>query len=200
MTRTLTTDETLIYHESTLTRLKASQLVESFRTAQTEALRSLAPKAPTASYLFGDPEHPAGSYLMAGAYPDGSYRILTVESPTTGRGVYQPTMRTRSEDCPPPVEASKIIRPRWMEPTAAAHLVELYRRLQAAQPWPSKPPEFFRSDPHHPWPTERVTGAYPDGSYLIESGGEWHIENPTEWTHAALPHPYTRRELERVTA
>ncbi len=200
MTRTLTTEETLIYHQSTLTRDRAKQLVESFRAAQTEALRCRRPHAPTASYLFGDPEHPNGSYLLAGAYPDGSYRILTVDHPPAGPGIYEPTIRTRSEDCPPTVEASKIVRPQWMQPDVATHLVELYRRLQVAQPWPSKPPEWFRSDDHASWPTERVTGAYPDGSYLIESGGGWHVEDPTAWTHPALPHPFDRRELDRVAS
>ena len=200
MTRTLTSEETLIYHQSSLARERAKQLVETFRTAQTQALCTDNPKAPTTVYICGQPEFGYGSYQLAGAYPDGSYRILTVEPPPSGPGIYEPTIRTRSEDCPPPVESVKIIRPEWMQPAAAVHLVDLYRRLQVAQPWPSKPPEFFRSDDHAPWPTERVTGTYPDGSYLIETGGEWHIDDPTGWTHAELPDPYTRRELERVAS
>lgn len=173
----------LIRYPSTITAERAALLVARYQAEQDNALKAL--RAPN-SLFCADPEGGGDSFHFSGQYPDGTYRITawTEESDELGRPTgYRPIEPDILSPEEPP-DYVVIHRPHSMTEAAARHLVGIYRAGQK-RTCNDHAPVFFKRRHDATGPSDRVSGAYPDGSYLVESGKGWRGDGPLSvlWGH-----------------
>ncbi len=198
MAQFLTEDFNKIWCPDELNPQRAERIVAAYKDRQRHTLDKMHmnPAAPHGIYAYPDSDE---SYKVSGRYPDGSYRIYRFpndDAPPGGplfHGTYDVADRDPGRAYGlEPVTIDRIVHPADMAGPVAVHIIAVYRAAQLSRPWPAKPPTWFITDLNGK-PTQRVSGEYPNGQYLIEQGRGWTGDKRDAIVWAHPRHEATRK-------